>query len=68
MSTPIVSLTLLLFPLHHLALPLKTLGLELFWTLLDAYFRLLEIRRKPGMCTIFAILAFWTETAEVERT
>jgi hypothetical protein len=68
MSTPIISLTILLFPPHHLALPLKTLSLKLFWALFDAYFRLLEIHGKPGVGTIFATLAFWTETAEVERT
>jgi hypothetical protein len=67
MSTSVISLAVLLFPSHHLALSFEALGLQLFWTLLNAYFRLLQFCGKPGMRTILAGFTFWAETAEVKR-
>jgi hypothetical protein len=63
MSTPVVSLTLLLLSPHHLTFPLQALCLKLFGALFYTDFRLLEICGKSSMCAVLASLAFWTESA-----
>jgi hypothetical protein len=68
MSTPVVSLTFLLFPLHHLPFPLRTLCIELLLRLLYAYFGLLKLRGEPSVCAILAVLAFRTKPTEIEWT
>lgn len=68
MTVPLVTLTVLLLSSHHLAFALYSLGLKLLRALFHTDLRLLEIGRKPWVCTILAILTLGTEAAEVEGT
>jgi hypothetical protein len=66
MSASVITLAVLLFPSHHLALSLEALGLQLFRTLFNSYFRLLQLCGEPGMCAILAGFTLWAETAEIK--